>query len=220
MDAPYTYNTLPHSRCIRLIKLFLAVGDEAADIHFDLVVASLDTVPSYEALSYTWGGQPFNRPVSANGKRLLVTENAQAAMRSFRRRRKRDGLDFLLLWIDAICINQASTSEKEVQVAMMFEIYRKARWVDIWLGENNETTVQLFRLIRTIQNLNRPIYYLASKTPFVKTSWYFTAISLFSIWLCLPKGKVLPLYLVLLLKLTGILTGMLSYSYKDICRAA
>jgi len=193
MDTPYVYDILLHSRCIRLIKLFLAVGDEATDIHFDLVVVSLDTAPIYEALSYTWGGQSLDRPVYRNGKTLLVAENAQAAMRRLRRRQQqRDASEFLFLWIDSICINQASIPEKNVQVTIMFEIYRTARWVDIWLGEGDENTVQLFKLIRTIQTLTRPIYYLASKTPLGNPSWHFTEIIVFSIVLCLPKGEWVP----------------------------
>lgn len=38
------------------------------------------------------------------------------------------------LWIDQLCINQASTSEREQQVAVMDEIYRAAVRVLIWTG--------------------------------------------------------------------------------------
>jgi hypothetical protein len=38
------------------------------------------------------------------------------------------------IWIDAICINQADDDEKAVQVAKMHHIYRKAKFVVVWLG--------------------------------------------------------------------------------------
>lgn len=38
------------------------------------------------------------------------------------------------LWIDAICINQATTLEKNHQVSMMGMIYSQAECVIVWLG--------------------------------------------------------------------------------------
>jgi hypothetical protein len=40
----------------------------------------------------------------------------------------------LTLWVDAICINQSDTLEKNIQVAMMGEIYENAATVRVWLG--------------------------------------------------------------------------------------
>lgn len=39
-----------------------------------------------------------------------------------------------MLWIDAICINQADDAEKEDQVFHMIRIYRRARQIVAWLG--------------------------------------------------------------------------------------
>ena len=55
------------------------------------------------------------------------------------------------LWIDAICINQASLKEKNQQVPMMADIYGGAARVLVWLelGAQDESRVrraaQLFR---------------------------------------------------------------------------
>jgi Heterokaryon incompatibility protein (HET) len=46
----------------------------------------------------------------------------------------------LLLWADAICIDQDNDYEKSWQVAMMKRIYEKAVSVICWLGEGNEMT--------------------------------------------------------------------------------
>ncbi|KAI1453199.1 heterokaryon incompatibility protein-domain-containing protein [Annulohypoxylon moriforme] len=43
------------------------------------------------------------------------------------------------IWIDALCINQADTAEKENQVKRMHEIFADAVNVKIWLGEANDS---------------------------------------------------------------------------------
>jgi len=52
---------------------------------------------------------------------------------SLKRLRKADGS--LRIWVDALCINQADTDERNEHVKMMGEIYSKASAVHIWLGE-------------------------------------------------------------------------------------
>ncbi|KAK4155829.1 heterokaryon incompatibility protein-domain-containing protein [Chaetomidium leptoderma] len=42
------------------------------------------------------------------------------------------------IWIDALCINQADTAEKNAQVPLMSRIYRQAEQVPIWLGPEND----------------------------------------------------------------------------------
>jgi hypothetical protein len=41
-------------------------------------------------------------------------------------------------WIDAICINQDSTPEKNIQVSLMTTIYRQGRSLVVWLGIEND----------------------------------------------------------------------------------
>lgn len=49
----------------------------------------------------------------------------------------RNGLqDIDGLWIDAICLNQKNIQERNHQVKQMYEIYRSARSVLVWLGAN------------------------------------------------------------------------------------
>jgi hypothetical protein len=40
----------------------------------------------------------------------------------------------MLLWADAICINQSDINERNTQVKLMGEIYRTATRVHVWLG--------------------------------------------------------------------------------------
>jgi len=53
-----------------------------------------------------------------------------------------------LLWVDALCINQADPDEKTQQVRRMDKIYSKANHVLVWLGddyENSEVCLKVFR---------------------------------------------------------------------------
>lgn len=43
-----------------------------------------------------------------------------------------------LYWIDAICINQESTSEPSQQVAFMDAVYMKAQCVLVWPGRTSD----------------------------------------------------------------------------------
>jgi hypothetical protein len=43
-----------------------------------------------------------------------------------------------VMWIDAICINQADNDEKSQQVQMMCDLYKNVRKVTVWLGPPSE----------------------------------------------------------------------------------
>jgi hypothetical protein len=83
----------------------------------------------YEALSYTWGGRNGTIPISCDGQTLLVTPNCESALRHLR-----NTFTERVLWIDAICINQESMEEKQLQVPLMGRVYNLAKRVIAWLG--------------------------------------------------------------------------------------
>jgi hypothetical protein len=62
-----------------------------------------DKTPAFEALSYCWGPLTDPLSVTCNGVEVHVMQNLDVALRKLRHIRKRR-----LLWIDALCINQAS----------------------------------------------------------------------------------------------------------------
>ncbi|KAL9474346.1 hypothetical protein ACSS6W_008726 [Trichoderma asperelloides] len=138
------YPELADSRSIRVIKLHGATN-LSDDIRFDLIAVSLDAPLPYEAISYTWSGQALDRPVYANGKKYLVTRNAEDVMRRLRPNKPEHSRN---LWIDAICINQKDDREKAVEVQLMFEIYANAKCVNIWLGQGTESTALALKWLR------------------------------------------------------------------------
>ncbi|KAH7086766.1 heterokaryon incompatibility protein-domain-containing protein [Paraphoma chrysanthemicola] len=112
---------------------------------FDLEKACLDSPPRYDAISYTWDNQPFNIEAYCEGLRFLVTKNC-ARILSLVRRQHED----TLVWIDQICINQASNEDRDQNVAQMGEIYSSSRNVFIWTGEIEGSTKDL--LARIVQD--------------------------------------------------------------------
>lgn len=129
MEDVYHYQSLPTTGWIRLMVI-----DNAANIDAPISCSLEDHATNddlgYEALSYTWGHEPADIPISLGGKRFLCRKNLVGALRALRRSDKQ-----LLLWVDAICINQADKAERNNQVLQMHEVYCRAERVNVWLGE-------------------------------------------------------------------------------------
>ena len=141
----YRHQSLSSGACIRIIALEPAT-DNASRLRCTLIERDI-TKPGleYEALSYCWGTNPPSRPIECDGCKLLVTANCESALR-----RLRYGHHPRLLWIDSICIDQNSDTDRNHQVALMGEIYKAAAQVIIWLGEGNSKTALAFASLGTI----------------------------------------------------------------------
>jgi len=72
-------------------------------------------------------------PVSLNNMPHHVTTNLGLALRFMRLEDKER-----IMWVDALCINQADIPEKNHQVRQMRDIYLGAQWVVAWLGEERD----------------------------------------------------------------------------------
>lgn len=142
----YTYKPLTGRFSIRVLELQPSRSHDA-DIQCSLREVSIDPsnrhLPRYNALSYVWGAEQGTIPVSCDGSRILVTPNCESALRYLRSK-----LRPITLWVDAICINQDDLIERAQQVAIMNEVYRRARKVIIWLGEETPQTAKWFRWAR------------------------------------------------------------------------
>jgi hypothetical protein len=129
----YRYTPLQHSRQFRLLRL--QPGDEAASTQITIFPVSLDELPTYEALSYTWGNPSQKAKICCNedGCAIEITQNCEAALRRLREKDKDR-----LLWIDAICIDQSNIGERNQQVRLMSAIYQQAQRVLAYLGEASD----------------------------------------------------------------------------------
>ncbi|KAK4888176.1 hypothetical protein LTR27_012905 [Elasticomyces elasticus] len=138
----FTYAPLAHPRSFRILQLTWkysndSTGWEDAVLHGSIVDASLDKVPEYFALSYTWGSLSLDDKINIDGRVLGITRNcADALRRMLRGKLKR------MIWVDSICINQANDAqalqERGRQVTLMDEIYSKATQVNVHLGPGDK----------------------------------------------------------------------------------
>lgn len=122
------YDALPDdSDHLRLLTVHADGVSEP--IRCTMRTVSFRNKPSYEALSYTWGDSASNKPINVNGFTIEVTTNLEQALRHLR-----NAEQDLVLWVDAVCINQSDATEKSHQVAFMGKIYEQCAQVRIWLG--------------------------------------------------------------------------------------
>jgi hypothetical protein len=105
-----------------------------------------DQVPFYETISYCWGSTRDESFMKLNGSLISVPSSSEAAVRRMRFTNKRR-----VLWIDAICIDQSSQSEKARQVAFMSTIYSLGKQNLIYLGEDDARSAGL--AVKSVQLL-------------------------------------------------------------------
>ena len=95
----------------------------------DPTTCTLDTVsladhPRYTALSYVWGDANDRLPIHVDGLLFSATKNLALALQYIRKADQDQ-----VLWVDAICINQADIDERNNQVSLMGTLYSEAEEV-------------------------------------------------------------------------------------------
>jgi hypothetical protein len=96
----------------------------------ELLSCSLQNAPAYHAISYAWTqGAQDTRTIKLNGMSMQVKGNVYDIIE-----RCSSSYESYHIWIDTICIDQTSSSEKTMQVRKMQEIYSRAAHVLVCLG--------------------------------------------------------------------------------------
>ncbi|KAL2672911.1 hypothetical protein Neosp_013628 [[Neocosmospora] mangrovei] len=131
---------------IRVMHLW--PGHGKGNIYVELSQAKLNDDLKFEALSWQWGkkgGKDDEFLIHIRNKHKNETDspfrpcpvrpNLWWALKRIQKPERE-----VVLWADAICINQkeeadGENSEKSTQISMMTEIYGKAERVIVWLGE-------------------------------------------------------------------------------------
>jgi len=156
----YQYEPLPEGRLIRLASLSHE-GDEEVP-RCSLETYDLNNLPVYHALSYTWGSpsdeaseQGINADLSCSifcsGSSMSVTRNLYDFLCRWRKTNSDSCKEYI--WIDAICINQADTTERGSQIGLMRDIYSSAKSVIAWLGEENKHTLAVVDFIQRLPSI-------------------------------------------------------------------
>jgi hypothetical protein len=104
----------------------MKVARSAASQRFDL-----GTAPAYAALSYAWGETELVCLVLVNQEdgRLNIRPNLHRLPVNARREKS------YYLWIDQICIDQASTLVRNHHIRLMSKIYSHCYMTIVWLND-------------------------------------------------------------------------------------
>ena len=155
MDTPARPTLGPDG--IRFFKIRQSDEPELALDAFDFPRSD---PPPYIAISYVWGDRRNTHSIPCNGLPLSITFNLYEALQIFRvSLADRDPL----LWADAICINQESTSEKSHQVQHMDKTFRKADEVLAWLGPEENNSKLVFDDISDVLDALKTAYFDATR---------------------------------------------------------
>jgi hypothetical protein len=139
-SIPFTHSRLSEPReQIRLLEI--VSSKEYGTLELRLAHHSLADLPPFIALSYTWGDASGERRVYVNDNSMSIRKNCFSALRQVAKRHSA-----CLLWIDSICINQLDVPEKNIQVAIMGEIYAKATMVVACIDADDNFSQQLVDL--------------------------------------------------------------------------
>lgn len=131
-DYPVIYEPLNHSNSeIQIIRL--QPGGQNDTISHQLQTHSLNYKSRYNTLSCTWGNPKSTKPISVDGKTTHIAEHLFVALKSIRYKR-----NVVMIWADALCIDQNNVHEKNSRVAMMDRIYSQGKQTWISLGFPDE----------------------------------------------------------------------------------
>jgi hypothetical protein len=106
---------------------------------------------------------------------LMITESCEDALRRFQKDLKQ--AQALSIWIDAICIDQSNTQERNQQVSMMGDVYGSATTVWVWLGPGTKDSDKAFKYVQRREGymdtfVGRLAQIAAEKiNPWVKNLW-------------------------------------------------
>ena len=148
---PFEHDPLdlrPSQCCIRLLKFTPHVhrwGTVAECQMLNNVRVSESTLP-YIAGSYEWGSQQGLRAIAVDGRSMSMQQNLYDFLWSLISKKYNDGefIQPLYLWIDAMCIDQGQSSERNHQVSQMRLIYENAHEVIAWLGRSELESEEAF----------------------------------------------------------------------------
>lgn len=178
--TPFQYQQLdPLKAEIRLAQILPGSYDDETCIH--IFHASLFDRPRYTTLSYTWGAAEPREGIVVNGHELMVNKQLATALSQLRRDRAHGSIPY---WIDALCINQADTTERSQQVRIMTQIYEQATIVTVWLGMPTKEMELAFAMMRALEAVVSAISRPANSA---RRDWAFLAQKSESEWNAITK---------------------------------
>ncbi|KAN0119363.1 Heterokaryon incompatibility protein (HET) domain containing protein, partial [Hyaloscypha variabilis] len=127
------------------IRLLTLLYEDTDVVHCTLEHVSLINPPEFVALSYCWGDSAITKSIKINGIVVQVTSNLECALRHLRIK------GYGCLWVDAVCINQQDKTERSQQLLWMGSIYRRAKEVVAWTGEDFDLAIDFINRLNGLE---------------------------------------------------------------------
>lgn len=155
----FPYQKLDTAATIRLIQVFPCLGDDRKLV-CEIQTVNMEASPDfkYHALSYVWGNETATREIwlqdIKTSQRYLqpLHENLWQLLDQIRKQTRAEyearstKTAPLLIWTDALCLDQKDEQEKAEQIPRMGTIYSQAETVLVWLGADKDLQLELARL--------------------------------------------------------------------------
>jgi hypothetical protein len=132
-DQAYQYKPLDDAE-FRLVRIF---PERKTRIRCEILHASIESPPPYTAISYAWGDAGNTRKIDLENSLVPISVSLHGGLEALRQKAKS-----VMVWADALCIDQHNKGERSRQVQLMTGIYSRAESVAMWLGaEENDSNL-------------------------------------------------------------------------------
>ncbi|KAF2806092.1 uncharacterized protein BDZ99DRAFT_395393 [Mytilinidion resinicola] len=148
----YQYTPLREME-FRLVRILPA---RSSKIKCEIVHASIENPPDFVAISYAWGDADDTRKLILEGAIVPVSMSLHGALEALREKK-----EDVLVWADALCIDQQNRDERTQQVQLMTSIYTQATHVAIWLGSEADNSNVAVDLLQDVANNAQVSHYVS-----------------------------------------------------------
>lgn len=134
-DKFYRYTPLKAEE-FRLVRVLAA---RISQVKCEILHRFFRDPPDYTAISYAWGDPSDMTKIKIRDENfpafieISISKSLYHALEAMRRK----GED-VLVWADALSIDQQNRDEKNQQLSLMADIYKKAQYVSVWLGPEED----------------------------------------------------------------------------------
>jgi hypothetical protein len=142
-----------HDSTTHFRLLHITRGNFEQHVECEISSWPIENSPPYYAMSYTWGDPADTAEISLHGRPFMVRQNCQYVLQqAFTTKASK------YYWVDALCINQMSTQERNHQVGIMGKIYSRAQQVFACVGPHANDSEYLGAILSHKSSLLDEIY--------------------------------------------------------------
>ncbi|PQE10655.1 heterokaryon incompatibility protein [Rutstroemia sp. NJR-2017a BBW] len=125
--------------------LYLLPGETGEQLRGVIIHVPYKSPGAYRALSYVWGTDQRTKVLVTPDGTLQITLSLNKALQGLRHRGKP-----IILWVDAICINQKDNTEKAQQIRLLPKIFQNAASTYAFLegGEGSDAAIEMLMQVR------------------------------------------------------------------------